>query len=214
MLDSNADLSFCDAIYYRNVNSKPEIIISKASPKNSYIYHKNRNRTNIFVDYLLANDLILGASVMVKKSIIIRYLEEINGKIKYAEDYMIRLMVFDNMKICHVNSAFIWYEYGDGVSTTKCDKWAKLLHKDFESADNLIKSRKGAYEKLQKRYISLLTGDKFKFFPHKLKKVLSFPTMLLYRIQMRFFYHRTTKGNIEIFEQIYKYDPQACNLEK
>ena len=50
------------------------------------------------MDYLLANDTILGAAVLAKRNIILKYLLEMEGKVKYAEDYMIRLMIFDNKK--------------------------------------------------------------------------------------------------------------------
>ena len=36
----------------------------------------------------------------------------------------------------------IWYEYGDGISTTKNNKWAKFLYQDFEGTNEIIKNRK------------------------------------------------------------------------
>ena len=62
------------------------------------------------MDYLLANDTILGAAVLAKRNIILKYLLEMEGKVKYAEDYMIRLMIFDNKIICHMDKNLIWYE--------------------------------------------------------------------------------------------------------
>ena len=48
---------------------------------------------------------------MAKKDIFFSYLTEIKNRVKYAEDYMIRLMVYDRKKIYHINCNLIWYEY-------------------------------------------------------------------------------------------------------
>ena len=111
MEKERADLSFCNAIYYKKDNAKKkEVLKEKSSPKNVNIYHKRKNKGKLFVDYLLANDTILGAAVLAKRNIILKYLLEMEGKVKYAEDYMIRLMIFDNKKICHMDKNLIWYE--------------------------------------------------------------------------------------------------------
>ena len=44
----------------------------------------------------------------------------------------------------------IWYEYGDGISTTKNNKWAKLLYQDFEGTNEIIKNRKNIEEQIER----------------------------------------------------------------
>lgn len=205
MKKSDADLSFCDAIYYKSVNNIFKVLKTKASPRNVYLYHIKNNSSKIFIDYLLANDFILGAAVLLKRNVMLQYLEEINGKVKFAEDYMIRLMIYDNKKIYHINSAFIWYEYGDGISTNKNSEWALLLHKDFNAVNDIIKLRDNCTDKIHKNYKNLLINRKYRWLPYKVKKLILFPAMLLYRIQMRFFFKKTPVVSIDVLNQIFNY---------
>ena len=103
---------------------------------------------------------------VTKKDIFFSYLTEIKNRVKYAEDYMIRLMVYDRKKIYHINCNLIWYEYGEGISTTQNNKWAILLHKDFEEVNDLIKKRNTEQSNLHERYRRFLTdhniGDRWK----------------------------------------------------
>lgn len=192
MEKERADLSFCNAIYYKKDNAKKiEVLKEKSSPKNVNIYHKRKNKGKLFVDYLLANDTILGAAVLAKRNIILKYLLEMEGKVKYVEDYMIRLMIFDNKKICHMDKNLIWYEYGDGISTTKNNKWAKLLYQDFEGTNEIIKNRKNIENKMQKKYQKYLIDSNYKWMPRKVKKVLLFPGMIFCRIKMKLSHNNT-----------------------
>ena len=35
----------------------------------------------------------------------------------------------------------VWYEYGSGVSTSKNDKWKKLLEADFDKSEEIMKDK-------------------------------------------------------------------------
>ena len=205
---NKVDLSFCDAIYYRNIKNTTEIVKSKASPKNVYLYYKD-NYHKLFIDYLLANDSILGASVLIKKSVILQYLQEMAGKVIYAEDYMIRIMIYDNKLINHFNKTCLWYEYGDGISTSNDNKWAELLHKDFEETNKIIKKRNLTTDKIHKKYKRLVI-DKEKRSPiYKIKKALFFPTVIWYRLRMKWFYCVSPSGNIDKLSVISEFKPRC-----
>lgn len=189
MKSSKADLSFCNAVYYKHEGSAIEIVQEKSSPKNIYLYHETNNRRKLFVDYLLANDFILGASVLAERKVMSYYLTEMREKVKYAEDYMIRLMIFDNRKIEHINDCLIWYEYGGGISTNGNNSWKKLLQRDFEATNSIIENRRTPSEKIQKKYQLYLIKKNEKI--KKIVKVVLFPTTIFYRIKMKHSYEKT-----------------------
>lgn len=195
MKNNNADVSFCNAAYYRCTGGEIEIVKEKSSPKNICIYHQRNNERKIFVDYMLANDFILGASILVEKEVMRSYLIEMQGKVKYAEDYMIRLMIFDGRKINHINNCFIWYEYGDGISTNGNAKWKKMLKSDFDATNDIIKNRPISNGKMQKKYKDYLVRKNKKL--KKLLKVTLFPTMIIYRIKMKYTRKRTFLADAE-----------------
>lgn len=203
MEKTNADMSFCNAIYYQIDGYGKFVVLEKpAAPKNVFVYHQKNKRKKLFVDYLLANDSILGASVMVRRDIFRTYLKEIEGKVKYAEDYIIRLMVFDNKKIVHLNECFLIYEYGDGISTIQSKKWAELLYKDFEATNEIIKTRNLLNEPIQIKYQKLLNKKKYNLIPNKIKKVIMFPTTLLYRFKMKYFFQKTPVNINDCYKEL------------
>lgn len=205
MKKSDADLSFCNAVYYTNIDRHVRVISQQMSPKNIELYHKKNNQNRIFIDYLLANDSILGASVMAKKDIFFSYLTEIKNRVKYAEDYMIRLMVYDRKKIYHINCNLIWYEYGEGISTTQNNKWAILLYKDFEEVNDLIKKRNTEQSNLHERYRRFLTDRNIGVL-HKIKKIVMFPSMIGYRWKMKFSKNTTPIENVKFLNEMMQYE--------
>lgn len=185
MDSTKADVSFCNAIYYKNVDGLVSVLKNKQSPHNTYIYNKKDNRIKLFVDYLLANDTILGASVLMDRNVIVSYITEINKYVKYAEDYMIRLMIFDNRRIMHLDEELLWYEYGEGVSNGKNQRWASILKDDFDATNYLIEKRQNLTEKIQKKYIKYLRLDDKKSIEKKFKKVIMFPSTIWFRGRMK-----------------------------
>lgn len=185
MDSTKADVSFCNAIYYKNVDGLVSVLKNKQSPHNVYIYNKADNRKKLFVDYLLANDTILGASVLMDRNVIVSYIAEINKYVKYAEDYMIRLMIFDNRRIIHLDEELLWYEYGEGVSNGKNQRWVSILKDDFDATNYLIEKRQNITEKIQKKYVKYLRLDNKKSIEKKLKKVIMFPSIIWFRGRMK-----------------------------
>lgn len=182
MKDNHIKVSFGNAIFYRKFNLM-EFIKIKGSPVNKYLYHQNQKRNKIFVDYIVANDTILGAAQMMETSLIKEYIQLISNKVIYAEDYMLRIMIFDGIKVCYYPSIVIMYEYGTGISTSQNDKWKKILQKDFEQTDNIILHRK-AKSNIQKKYQKYLKVRKSRF--NKWIKAFYFPKMVIFRLRMKF----------------------------
>lgn len=143
--------SFCDAIFYKSIHGKMEIISQPAHPDNVKPYllkQKDRCRWN----FLIRNDRILGANMLCDRDTLITYMELVLGKVKYAEDCVYRIMMFDGIMPYYFPENCILYEFGDGISTSSDLFWKEMLTKDFESEHGIICSRE-IKDKLQKRII-------------------------------------------------------------
>lgn len=203
---SQADAIFGDAIYYSNDDGKISKVDEINSPANVTIYDSAARYNVRFVDCLLGNDCILGASVLVRSDIIKSYIESMVSKVKYAEDTMIRLMLFDHKDIVHFKHPIIWYEYGSGISTSKSEKWSRIIKADYDAADELIRLEHAPSGKIEKRYLRYLTNcGKY----GKLRKILKcamFPSVLLLRFRMRKFpQHTSMLGNVEYVNKLFNY---------
>lgn len=182
MLANESVVSFGDAVYY-SYNGKLNLYETKESPVNRSLYKTGKYSAQQFVDYVIANDTILGAAQMMKTDVLNQYLQIIKNRIIYAEDYMIRIMMYDGIRAIYYPGLVIWYEYGTGISTSKNSKWEKLLHNDFEESNNLI-SKKVSTNYLQKKfklYLKLIRIKPLK----KVSKVLLFPSVIIYRFKFK-----------------------------
>ena len=193
-------VSFGDAIYYSEYNHM-KVYQVKGSPANKEFYNKQVSYSKQFIDYVVANDTILGAAQLMRTDMLKEYLKIIENRIVYAEDYMMRIMIYDGINICYYPQIVIWYEYGTGISTSQNSKWEKLLHEDFEASNEIILQRK-AVGSIQKKYKKYLSYRDLKYL-NKIIKVLYFPGMISCRLKMKFAKSYTQLGeNIEIAKWI------------
>ena len=183
MQNNHLEVTFGNAVFYSKTQDL-KLYKTKGSPVNSYLYRLGSKRPRQFVDYLLANDTILGAAQLMKTDTLTKYIEIIKNKIVYAEDYMIRIMIYDGVGVIYYPENVIWYEYGTGISTSKNNKWEVILRADFETSNDLI-SRRNEIDFMQKKFKLYLALRKNKLLK-KLSKVLIFPSTVMYRIKIRF----------------------------
>jgi len=181
MESQNSRVSFCDAVYYRMSGNQIDVIKKKTSPANLSLYNEPSSRNELLIDYLLANDTILGAALMMRKSTMLQYLEMIVGRVRYAEDYMVRLMVFDDIKISHVSKNLIWYEYGEGISTSSNNKWEKLLFDDFEATNQIICESNNPKDRMARKYMTFLNLHIENKYMRKIIKCVMFPSVIYWR---------------------------------
>ena len=131
-----AEWSFSDAIYYREGTN--EKISVKAHPQDLVPYHKNNDQKKRW-NYVVLNDIAVGAAILGKTDLQKNYcLRIINKGIKYAEDNMWRLMMFDNITAVFYEKPTIYYEYGSGISTGNSQIWADRLSSDWKKTDELM----------------------------------------------------------------------------
>ena len=155
--ESKKDWSFGDAIYYREDNGRK--ISVKANPQNVDCYIKKKDKECIW-NYVVLNDIVLGATMLCKKNVLQEYLSIIVDKVKYAEDNIFRIMMFDGKIPDYMPENVIMYEYGVGISTSGSSTWLNKLNEDWNATNEIIYSR--AQNTFQKEIIKQMQIKKIK----------------------------------------------------
>lgn len=202
MESTKADISFGNAVYYKKGENGIHQIETIPAPTNIEVFEKKKEK-ELFIDYLLVNDTILGAAIFVRRDIIQKYLEYMVDKVKYAEDYMVRLMIYEGKRVNYFPEKMIWYEYGEGISTTQDSKWGKLLKKDFDASNRILMERGKVTNKISARYKKFLQIKFRHNITKKIVKAMMFPSVFYWRMKMQYNIRKTPiDGNTEFLTQI------------
>ena len=148
--EKDGRVAFGRAAYYRTEPNENKIrFYCKSNPIDVRPY-KNQSHKNIQRNYLYYRDYILGAAYVGERQLLQAYVNQLIDKVKYAEDCSFILMVADGIPVFFYSDYIIWYEYGDGISTQKSQKWRELLLEDNRACFRIIEKNhaqfKGASE--------------------------------------------------------------------
>ena len=146
--ESGKEWSFGDVIYYCNNDGSRQVLKLLKRPYLIGCYKKHNNN-KCRLNYLLNNDLVIGASVLCKRKAMLEYLKKIAGRVVYAEDNIFRIMMFDGLVPEYYPFDVIFYEYGDGISTNGDKEWEEKLKKDWAITDKLMISSRTAVDAIQ-----------------------------------------------------------------
>lgn len=149
MVNSNHSWSFGEAVYYTN-DGNYRTVSRKTHPQNIYPYLKN-NEAKCRWNYLVHNDIALGAATIFNRDVALRYLQRIINKVKYAEDNIYRIMMFDGVLADYYPNNVIFYECDTGVSTSRNSKWERLLRDDWIATNKIMISNKICRDALQSK---------------------------------------------------------------
>lgn len=178
---SGATVSCGEAIYYITENSTAKPVPRKAHPQQVDCYLKN-NPLRARYNYLILDDLFLGAATLCRTAALHAYIDQILDKVIYAEDHIYRLMAYDRVPMHYFSKCCILYEEAAGISTSGNDFWTKKLEADWNAANQLLLDRctgKDPIDKHLKKLIHLpKLGLKAKFI-----KYLTIPKALTYRLR-------------------------------
>ena len=136
--EKKCDFCFGLAQYYSNRNGIFELY------KNPYlvcpsVYQSDGYNCTIAKVNFFNENMPVGASYLRKKRIFIEYLKKIVDKVIYIEDKSTSYMyILDNQKLFFFPHRVVWYEVGDGISTSS--KGNEKLVKDSEEINKLIVS--------------------------------------------------------------------------
>ena len=134
---NHADIVFGNSVYYAKNGDSFSFFPDFHYPFDIAPYTKPdyRKQKNVFLIY---HDVILALSYFFKKELYLRYLKKIEGKAKYAEDTCFFLMVADGIEIPFFNRNIVWYEYGEGISTSSSDSWQGKIRQDMIEVGNVL----------------------------------------------------------------------------
>lgn len=135
--NSNLRWSFCDAIYYKREHDKFKCIKSFSYPNCIKPYLK-KNYSQCRWNYVVLNDIALGATIICERELALNYLNMICDKVKYAEDNIYRLMMFDGIVGGYFPCDCIFYEFGLGISTSNNEFWKKKIDEDWREANSIM----------------------------------------------------------------------------
>lgn len=155
--EKNADILFGKCITY---NSKG-IILNQNKPKllDPYI---DENKRRIKHNYLFTRDLIIGASIFYKKEILVEYLNKISPFAKYSEDSLINYYLTEHNNLYFIDEDVVYYETGEGISTSASEKWQKILSNETDQIFNFLYAKRKISPliytnyKLKNKYVKLL----------------------------------------------------------
>lgn len=138
MIKGNKSWSFGEAVYYiKDVNYR--VVSRETHPQNISPYLK-QNETKCRWNYLVLDDIALGAAVISERDLLLKYLKRIVNRVRYAEDNIYRLMMFDGVVADYYPNNVIFYECDTGISTAGNSRWKELLLKDWTTANIIMTS--------------------------------------------------------------------------
>ena len=164
----NAEWSFGDAIYY-SFDKNDNFIVRKeyANPQDIKCYISQKQKKCVR-NYLISDDLVLGASILCRRDVLNEYLDIIENRVVYAEDNVYRIMMYDGKVAAYYPQIVVLYEYGSGVSTSKNKEWSKKLHLDFNNTNDIIYNKKTDLYGIKKDFYRVYNS-----YENKIKKHLS-----------------------------------------
>lgn len=181
--------SICEAIYYKNVNDCVLPIKRPTHPMITDIYEKKQERKCRW-NYVILDDVALGAAIMSERDILMEYLLRIDGKVVYGEDNIYRIMMFDGVCADYYSQCAIFYDYGDGVSTSGESVWNERLMKDWNAADVEMLRGLDSNDTLQVKMSKTLRnngkGNKFIRYARKVMEPGRLKIGLLRKYKMRY----------------------------
>ena len=176
-------MSYCDAIYYHWKNGEIIPVSERSNPQ---------SRKPSVEEYLLYDDTCLGASVMVKRREWIKYLEMMNGKVIYAEDFSYKIMLYCGEKIINMPKCCLLYEYGTGISTCSSQFWSKRLADDSVAVREIMLSANACSEAIKLKIEDYLQIPQRRSWYCRYKRYRHCPSKLLYLLKWKLFPRRTS----------------------
>ena len=153
--------SFSDAYYYKMENNKKKLLKLDPHPNNIKPYLK-RDDNQCRWNYVVLDDIALGATILCQWKLLVSYIERILYKVVFAEDNVFRLMMFDGIVGGYYPTETIWYEHGTGISTSKNQTWYNRLQNDWEVTDSIM-LEKDSFDKYQQNMIRAFTYKNKRF---------------------------------------------------
>lgn len=156
LIDSKKRWSIGKAVYYfKDQENHLQKAKQDKHPVLVDVYEKQLDN-KIRWNYLVLDDIGLGAAIYSETRLLKEYIKRIEGKVLYAEDNCYRIMAFDNIIPDYYSNDVINYECGTGVSTSKNNDWKTKLLKDWRATDLEMINNPDETDAFQKKIIRYL----------------------------------------------------------
>lgn len=179
------EISVCfgDAIYYNLQDDEVNIVKKRYYvPRRPWIY-TDKVALDVMKYFFFYDNFILGATFFRRTDVAIKYIGKIKDSSRYVEDNTsTAFMLADGLRVIHFDKYVVWYEYGEGISTSSDNKGGKLLDADLNNS----------FEELRKQYPNdqvintLLQSRHYSRFHQKLYLLLNVPILFLKKIIIKF----------------------------
>lgn len=103
----------------------------RISPRDIMAYRR-MDKEKIVRNLLVSEDWVSGAAIFATTEYYIKYISMLEGNVLYCEDWASALALVDDVYLCLYDRYVVWYEVGEGVSTTPNKAWREKLEKDNE----------------------------------------------------------------------------------
>lgn len=146
------EVSFGIPVYYgydKEGDMQP-IQRSHGKPMLPSLYSANTYKEqSVKLNCFVLEDYIVGASYFAKTDLVLKYCKDLLGKVKYFEDALYRFMLLDGICSVYYPHEVIMYEYGTGVSTSKSEKWKKIVKEEIRATEDIVieSNRKDEFSK-------------------------------------------------------------------
>lgn len=145
--------SFSDVEPYRNEGGAIRKVDAEEHPRLKEEYRKCDDELSRW-NYVVLNDIAVGAAMMIEKDLLCEYLSKIDGRLVYAEDNIYRLMMYDGVVGVYYPESAVLYEYGCGVSTSNNKKWDELISKDWNETNRMMAETYNADDLIHRRVMN------------------------------------------------------------
>ena len=200
MEEKDCKLSFSDMIAYK-LNEDGSILQHQIPAKPSITEAYDTGDLESQREWILwMNDLLCGAALLADTDTLKKYVGLMTGKVKYAEDFSVRLAIADGIIMRHFSRPYVWYECDTGISSGASDKWTKIIDNDFIVQNEILLENKEIANKLSPRY--RWTFKNYGKMPEKLYKICKIlidPMKGFYVIRMKREERKTLIGVDESF---------------
>ena len=171
------DWSFSEALYYREEDDEMHLMPTPGFPVYRGPYRR-RDIQRCRWNYAVLDDAALGATMLGKTALKIRYAQELAGiGNKYCEDYVFRMMMFDGVWGGYYESDTVFYERGTGISSGGDPVWQQRIQEEFLRMSRLLMERKNPddFQRRMLRQIRKKTSMKAMIrIPGKIRRALLF----------------------------------------
>ena len=160
MEENQLPWSFSDAVYYYKDEQGADKVVSGAAGPQDIKPYINNDAERCRWNYAVLGDIPVGATILSKTDIQAAYCRQIReAGVKYAEDNMWRLMMFEGIVGAYYPEQTIMYECSSGISSSVSDVWKKRIADDWKTADDMMRRIKDP-DRLQKAMLRGIKEDR------------------------------------------------------